>query len=60
MSQFDQQRQRLADILESAGVPAVKTETLERYLEHLKQNGLTIAKLSPGVTYHKLDRKGLF
>ena len=38
MSKFDQQRQRLADIFGTEGVPAVKTETLERYLDHLKQH----------------------
>ena len=37
MSKFDKQRQRLADIFGTESVPAVKTETLERYLEHLKQ-----------------------
>ena len=35
MSKFDKQRQRLADIFGTEGVPSVKTETLERYLEHL-------------------------
>ncbi len=38
MTKYDQQRQRLADIFGIEGVPAVKTETLERYLDHLKQN----------------------
>jgi hypothetical protein len=38
MTKFDKQRQRLADIFGTEGVPAVKTETLERYLDHLKQN----------------------
>ena len=38
MTRFDKQRQRLADIFGTEGVPAVKTETLERYLDHLKQN----------------------
>ena len=38
MSQFDKQRQRLADLLGSEGVPSVKTETLECYLDHLKQS----------------------
>ena len=38
MSKFDKQRQRLADIFGTEGVPSVKTETLERYLEHLKQH----------------------
>ncbi|PON13388.1 hypothetical protein C2W62_34600 [Candidatus Entotheonella serta] len=38
MSQFDKERQRLADIFGTESVPAVKTETLERYLEHLKQH----------------------
>jgi hypothetical protein len=38
MTRFDKQRQRLADLFGTEGVPAVKTETLERYLDHLKQN----------------------
>jgi hypothetical protein len=38
MTKFDKQRQRLADIFGTEGVPAVKTETLERYLDHLRQN----------------------
>jgi hypothetical protein len=38
MTKFDKQRQRLADIFGTEGVPAVETETLERYLDHLKQN----------------------
>ena len=38
MSKFDKQRKRLADIFGTEGVPSVKTETLERYLEHLKQH----------------------
>jgi hypothetical protein len=38
MTRFDKQRQRLADIFGTEGVPAVKAETLERYLDHLKQN----------------------
>jgi hypothetical protein len=38
MSKFDKQRQRLADIFGTEGIPAVKTETLERYLDHLKQS----------------------
>lgn len=38
MSKFDKQRQRLADIFGTEGVPSVQTETLERYLDHLKQN----------------------
>lgn len=37
MTTYDRQRQRLADIFGTEGVPAVKPETLERYLEHLKQ-----------------------
>lgn len=38
MTTYDRQRQRLADIFGTEGVPAVKPETLERYLDHLKQN----------------------
>ena len=38
MSKFDKLRQRLADIFGSEDVPAVKTETLERYLDYLKQH----------------------
>jgi len=38
MSKFDKQRQRLTDLFGTEGVPAVKTETLERYLDHLKRN----------------------
>jgi hypothetical protein len=38
MTRFDKQRQRLADIFGTEGVPSVQTETLERYLDHLKQN----------------------
>lgn len=38
MTRFDKQRQRLANLFGTEGVPAVKTETLERYLDQLKQN----------------------
>jgi hypothetical protein len=38
MTRFDKQRKRLADIFGTEDVPAVKTETLERYLDHLKQH----------------------
>jgi hypothetical protein len=38
MTTFDKQRQRLADLFGTEGVPSVKTETLERYLDHLKQH----------------------
>lgn len=38
MTKYDQQRQRLANIFGTEGVPAVKPETLERYLDYLKQH----------------------
>jgi hypothetical protein len=38
MTRFDKQRQRLAAIFGTEGVPAVKAVALERYLDHLKQN----------------------
>ena len=36
MPKLDKQDQRLADLFGTEGVPDVDTETLERYLDHLK------------------------
>ena len=38
MTTYDQQRQRLADIFGTDDVPVVEPETLERYLDYLKQH----------------------
>ena len=38
MARLDKQDQRLADIFGTEDVPDVDTETLERYLAHLKQH----------------------
>lgn len=38
MANLDKQDQRIADIFGTEDVPDVTEETLERYLEHLKQN----------------------
>ena len=38
MAKLDKQEQRLANIFGTQDVPEVDTETLERYLDHLKQH----------------------